>query len=49
VSRGHFPEFLVASDPSIEAALQPAKLLDGIGKGGCDVGGRLAVQTLNLD
>jgi hypothetical protein len=40
---------MVASDASIEAALEPVKLVEGIGKGGSDVGGRFAVQTLSLD
>ena len=38
-----------ASDTSIEAALEPVKLFEGIGKGGCDVGSRFAVQPLCLD
>ena len=46
---GEGPVSLVASDSSIEDALEPVKLLDGIGKGGCDVGSRLAVQALSLD
>ena len=40
---------LVASDTSIEDALEPVKLFEGIGERCCDVGSRLAVQTLNLD
>ena len=40
---------LVASDTLIEDALEPVKLFEGIRKGGCDVGSRFAVQTLNLD
>ena len=40
---------LVASDTSIEDALEPVKLFEGIGERGCDVGSRFAVQTLNLD
>ena len=40
---------MVASDTSIEDALEPVKLFEGIGEGGCDVGSRFAVQTLNLD
>jgi hypothetical protein len=39
----------VASDTSIEDALEPVKLFEGIGERGCDVGSRFAVQTLNLD
>jgi hypothetical protein len=41
--------FLVASDPSIEAALQSAKLYQGILKGCRDVGSRFAIQPLCLD
>jgi hypothetical protein len=44
-----FPAFLVTSDPSIEAALQPAKLYQCIRKGCRDVGSRFAVQTISLD
>ena len=44
-----FQASLVASDTSIEAALQPVKLFERICKGGCDVGGRFAVQPLGLD
>ena len=40
---------LLASHASIEAALEPMKLFECIGKRGCDVGGRFAVQTLGLD
>ena len=40
---------LVASDTSIKAALEPVKLFEGIGKGGCDIGSRFAVQPLCLD
>ena len=40
---------LIASDPSIEAALEPVKLFEGISKGGSDVGSRFAVQPLCLD
>jgi hypothetical protein len=39
----------VASNASIEAALQPLKLFERIGKAGCDVGSRFAVQPLYLD
>ena len=39
---------LVASDTSIEDALEPVKLFECIGERGCDVGSRFAVQTLNL-
>ena len=44
-----FRVLLVASDTSIEAALEPVKLFEGICKGGCDVGSRFAVQPLCLD
>jgi hypothetical protein len=40
---------LVASDKSIEAALEPVKVFECSGKGGCDVGSRFAVQALCLD
>ena len=41
--------FLLSSDTSIEAAPEPVKLFEGIGKGGCDLGSRLTVQPLCLD
>ncbi len=40
---------LLASDTSIEPALEPVQLFECIGEGGCDFGGRFAVQTLCLD
>jgi len=40
---------MVASDTSINAALEPLKLFEGIGKGGCDVSSRFTVQPLCLD
>jgi hypothetical protein len=40
---------LLASDTSVEALLQPAKLYQGIRRRGCDVGSRFAVQPLGLD
>jgi len=40
---------VVASYASIEAALEPVKLLECIGKGGRDVGSRFAVQAVCLD
>jgi hypothetical protein len=40
---------LVASDPSIEPALEPVQLFQGSYERGCDIGSRLAVQTLCLD
>jgi hypothetical protein len=40
---------LLASDTSIETALQPVQVFECIGKGGCDVGSRFAVQPLCLD
>jgi hypothetical protein len=39
----------VTSDTSIEAALEPVKLIESICKGGCDIGSRFSVQTLCLD
>jgi hypothetical protein len=44
-----FGASLFASDASIEAALQPVKLVEGICEGGREVRGRLAVQSLYLD
>ena len=56
MSRGPFSVSLLTSDPSIEDALEPVKLSEGIRKlsegirkGGCDLGSRFAVQTPNLD
>jgi hypothetical protein len=40
---------LVASNASFEAALEPVKLFQGIGKGDRHVGNRLTVQPLCLD
>ena len=40
---------LVASDTTIKAALEPVQLLDGMGKGGCDVSSRSTVQPFCLD
>jgi hypothetical protein len=40
---------LVASNASIDAALEPVKLFEGIGEGCRDVTGRLTVQPLCLD
>jgi hypothetical protein len=37
---------LSASDTSIEVALEPMKLFEGIGKGGCNVSSRFAVQPV---
>jgi hypothetical protein len=34
---------MIASDPSIEAALESVKLFECIGKGGCDFGNRFAI------
>jgi hypothetical protein len=39
----------VTSDTSIEAALEPVKLFEGICKGGCDIGGRFTIQPFCLD
>jgi hypothetical protein len=44
-----FQAFLVASDTSIEAALEPVKVFEGIPQGVRDVGSRFAVQPLGLD
>jgi hypothetical protein len=40
---------VVPSDSSIEAALEPVRLFEGIGERGRDGGSRFAVQTLYLD
>ena len=40
---------VVASYASIKAALQPVKLVEGIGKGSRDVGGRFAVEPFCLN
>jgi hypothetical protein len=40
---------MIASDTSMEAAFEPAKLDEGIGMGVRNVGGRLIVQSLGLD
>ena len=40
---------LIASDTSIEVALEPVKFFEGIGKGGCDFGSRFAIQPLCLN
>jgi hypothetical protein len=40
---------MIASDTSIEAALEPVELFQGVGKGGRYVGSRLGVQPLWLD
>ena len=39
----------IASDASMETALEPVKLFECIGKGNCDVGSRFAVQCFGLD
>jgi hypothetical protein len=46
---GWFTPSLIASDASIEAALEPLKLIEGIGQAGSDVNSRFAVQTLCPD
>jgi hypothetical protein len=43
-----FRASLLASDTSVEAALEPVKLFECIGKGGGDVGSRFAVQPVHL-
>jgi hypothetical protein len=40
------PASLITSETSIKAALQPMKLFEGIGKGGCEVGSGFVVQPL---
>jgi hypothetical protein len=49
LTKWRFTPHLIASDTSIEAALEPVKLFERIGKGGCDVGSGFAVQTVCLD
>jgi hypothetical protein len=44
-----FPVSLIASDTSIKTALEPIKLFQGTGKGGCNVGGRFAIQPICLN
>jgi hypothetical protein len=48
LTRWRFTRSLVASDTSIKPALEPVKLFKCIGKGGCEVGGRFAVQPVCL-
>jgi hypothetical protein len=40
---------LIVSDTSVEAALEPLKLSQGIRERNCKVSGRFAVQSLGLD
>jgi hypothetical protein len=49
VSRPPFQVSLIASNASIKVALEPVKLFKCVGKGGCDIGSRFAVQSLCLD
>jgi hypothetical protein len=49
VNSGPLPVSLIASDTAIKAPLEPAKLVEGIRQGGCEIGGRLAIQCLDLD
>jgi hypothetical protein len=49
LTRRLFRASLLASDTSIEAALEPVQLFEGICEGGCDIGSRFAVQPLGLD
>jgi hypothetical protein len=49
LAAGLFGASLLASNPSVKAPLQPAKLFQGTGKGGCDVGSRSALQPVWLD
>jgi hypothetical protein len=46
---GQLERYPIASDTSIEAALETVKLFEGIRKRGRDIGGRFAVQSLGLD
>jgi hypothetical protein len=39
---------LVASDTSIQTALEPVNLFERIGKGGCDIGGQRPIQAVGL-
>jgi hypothetical protein len=39
----------LVADTSIKVALKPVKLFQGSCERGCDIGSRLAVQTLSLD
>jgi hypothetical protein len=41
--------FLIASDASIDAALKPAYICEGICEGGRELGSRFGVQRLGLD
>jgi hypothetical protein len=49
VLEGAFTPFRIASDTSVEAALEPVKLLECIGEGSGDFSSRFAVQPLCLD
>ena len=49
LARESLPGVPVTLDTSIEAALEPVKLFEGICKGGCDIGSRFAVQTVCLN
>jgi hypothetical protein len=40
---------LIPSDTSIQVALEPVKLFEGIGKGSRDIRSRFVVQSLCLD
>jgi hypothetical protein len=40
---------MIASNASIDTALEPVELSERIGKEGCDVGSRFAVQPICLD
>jgi hypothetical protein len=40
---------VIAFDASIEAALEPVKLLEGIGKGSREISSGLTVQSVCLD
>jgi hypothetical protein len=47
--RWPFPLSLLASDTSIDAALEAVELFECIREGGRDVGSGLPVQTISLD
>ena len=49
LTEGASPAFLVASDPSIEAALEPVKLFKCVGKRVGDLSSRLSIQAIGLD
>jgi hypothetical protein len=44
-----FRVLLIASDPSIKAALQPVEVFECICEGACDLVGRFVVQPVCVD